>query len=155
MMLLIDARVLYLRVLPLVVFVCVGVSLAGCSNGYEGPELHPTAGTVVYKGSPIPEATVVFTPQASSESVKSLQAVTDEEGQFELFTSINNGREYLSGAPAGDYTVAVTKYKPTPTGLRSPPKPLLPRKYSNSKSSDLTATVVPDKENKFSFTLTD
>lgn len=126
---------------------------AGCGSLYDGPELFPVVGSVSYNGTPIPEATVIFTPQSQSGSLKSLQALTDEQGRFELYTATNSGHDYLPGAPAGEYSAAVTKYADSPTGPHSPPKPLLPMKYSNARSSGLTASVVAGETNDFTFSL--
>lgn len=84
-----------------------------------------------------------------------MQAQTDCEGRFDLFFSVDNGTEYLPGAPAGKYAVTIAKMPVSSDGSRARPKHLLPRKYTNTRSSGLSAVVSPDSPNNFAFELSD
>ncbi len=71
-------------------------TLGGCDSG---PRLIPAMGSVNLRGEPVPNADVVFVPDAGGAPVIGR---TDASGKFTLNT---NGKD---GAYAGSYKVAVT-----------------------------------------------
>jgi len=108
------------------------------------------AGVVTYKGLPVPDAQVTFSPQGAGQAAFGR---TDAEGKYSL-TTFESG----DGATVGRYKVAVTKFEtpdasavPTgdayvpPEGRKTPkaakPKSLLPAKYASPQTSDLQAEV--------------
>jgi hypothetical protein len=128
--------------------------VAGCERG---PKLVPAGGIVKYKGAPLPEANVVFMSDASS--YPSLGR-TDAQGRFTLSTA---GKP---GALPGAYRVAITAVKqlrPVAPGeaasmtteqIEANHVKLIPAKYNNHHSSDLTADVAEDpKANEYVFDL--
>ncbi|NLF70533.1 MAG: carboxypeptidase regulatory-like domain-containing protein [Candidatus Anammoximicrobium sp.] len=136
--------------------------LVGCGtrSGIEGTI--GASGTVTYQGQPVEGATVVFSPEGPGRAASGL---TDANGRFELTTLMAS-----DGVLAGKYQVAVSKTETV--GAMSeeeslayaekhgkPPKvttrELLPEKYKNLATSNLTAEVTADGENDFTFSLTD
>src|SRR5437763_12721850 len=73
-----------------------------CSSAKQ-QALYPVKGQVLYKGSPLAKALVVFHPlQESSALAQKPFAYTDAEGRFTLTTE-----RPADGALAGDYAVTV------------------------------------------------
>src|SRR5438093_6886324 len=119
-------------------------ALAGCDRG---PALVPASGIVKYKHAPIPGADVVLVPEGDGQPAIGR---TDEHGEFSLVTS---GRK---GALVGSYKVAITAARPkrgvTPAEavamsseqIAANREDLIPIKYNNPVSSELTATVSRD-----------
>lgn len=139
----------------------------GCS-GDDGDrvEVYPASGKVTFNGKPVADASVSFSPK---EGQPVAYATTNADGEFTLTTY-----ETGDGAAAGSYTVLVTKTESEPapagghgaSGGHSASSPVrghgpggeqikseIPLKYSRGNESDLTATVTPDGENKFTLDL--
>jgi hypothetical protein len=133
------------RALPLL----ISCLLAGCS-GSKGPATSPVTGTVTYKGQAVDGATVVFTPTSGRPAT----AITDAQGKYQLTTFAEK-----DGAVPGDYKVTVSKTvtegkmpdltqeqigemqmkgEPIPGPVS---KNVLPEKYSNGATTDLSFTV--------------
>lgn len=145
------------------------VSLAGCSGEGEGRKpTHRVIGTVEMAGGPVAGATVMFAP-TNGQPVAS--GLTDGAGKYELTTY-----EYGDGAVVGEYNVLVirsSKKKDGPTELshdafEKGEDPTtsghageedvdddnsLPKKYSDSETTDLVATVEEKSENVIDLTL--
>ena len=110
--------------------------LAGC--GRSGPPIAPVCGAVRVDGKPLAEGNVSFFSAegfASSAPVKS-------DGTFRL------GSQYGKGIPLGTYHVAVSPpglegpVPMIPTAASAKQRPsIIPLKYRNVQSSDLTAVV--------------
>jgi hypothetical protein len=136
------------------------LSLAGCGGKKEEGNGRPVTGKITYNGQPIAEATVTFVGDFNSAF-----AQTDAEGNFKLKTALGDK------VPLGDYQVTVIKtetlptpppvppeeYKPPDPNAPPPPEPkdLLPPKYKQPDSSQLTASVTESGENHFEFDLKD
>jgi hypothetical protein len=127
--------------------IVLGVSLtAGCNRG--GLELAPAEGVVTYKGSPLANAAVLFRPAQGPLAM----GETDEQGKFKLMTANQEG------ALIGDHSVAICKSETTVKyvpGNNLPvyqTKALIPKKYFEASTSQLTATV-NDDDNHFEFKL--
>ena len=123
-------------------------------------------GTVTLDGTPVERATITFYPL---DGQKPANATTDANGNYEL-TSFNAG----DGATPGSFGVAIQKFPaieieaipggtpydesmntdegPSPDSEKDPVNEL-PEKYSNHEKSGLSATVVTDGENVFTFEL--
>jgi hypothetical protein len=130
------------------------VVAAGCGNSNaDRPETYPVSGVVTYKGLPVPDAQVTFSPEGQGQAAFGR---TDTEGKYSL-TTYESG----DGAVAGRYKVAVTKFDApeqpaAPTGGEyvppaagkyqkvAKPKNHLPAKYATPQSSDLQAEVKPE-----------
>jgi hypothetical protein len=126
----------------------------GCDRG---PRLVQADGIVKYKNAVIPGADVVFVPDADGQPAIGR---TDEQGHFTLMTS---GRP---GAMIGAYKVSITAARPkravseaeavamSSEQIAANREDLVPVKYNNPVSSELTATVTKDAAaNKFEFDL--
>jgi hypothetical protein len=107
---------------------------AGCGGG---PPLGQVKGTVMYRGKPVPNGTIVFVgdvpgPVASSN--------IEPDGSYRL-TTAGSGL----GAPLGSHKVmivAMEEMKGVLPEARNPtPPPIVPIKYSNLATTDLRAEV--------------
>jgi hypothetical protein len=142
--------------------------LAGCGGGGEGaaerPETAPVKVTVNYKGAAVENATVTFSPKPSQEG-RAAFGKTDRSGVARLKTSADT-----EGVVPGEYNVAIIKVErqagtvismddPAYDGAESvketPPKSLIPKKYSNAASSGLSSSVKAGQDNPFVFNLED
>lgn len=148
------------------------VFLLGCGGSADPnrPKTYPVSGTVTQGGQPVADAEVTFHLKDGSQGAI---GVTDASGKYTL-TTFTSG----DGAVAGEHLVTVTKYdrpKIVPRGDGSiadtgdeeeapeesgasragdaEPKSLLPEKYADPKTSELTATVSESGENKFDFNI--
>jgi hypothetical protein len=122
------------RALLLALALLVG---AGCSGGNRVP-LHPVRGQVLYNGSPVAGALVVFHPRApvAGQAQKPL-AYTDAEGRFRLMTERPD-----DGAAAGEYTMTVVQRERTAMGREEVnARNLLPPRYARPATSGLTFRV--------------
>lgn len=129
-----------------IVLLCLSV---GCGSdpgpvAKEEPSV-PASGMVTFKGKPLPEFQVVLMP---IDGRRPATGVTDAEGKFVLGTNTPG-----DGAPAGLSKVGIVWAGPEQTGdavdqsaIDDPskmPKPpvVIPMKYSNPETSELTAEV--------------
>lgn len=159
-------------------FFVVG-SLAGCSSETrEIPETVPVKGAVLFKGEPVKGASVVFyNPEIQSVNA-TINATTNEMGQFEL-KSYFGPRDERNGVVPGTYKVTILKMVPPGkmteeeyqakvteadkivsaggvlTQAQTPPEltQMIPRQYSDVTVSKLEAKVDPEQDNHFQFDL--
>lgn len=159
--------------------ICVAglIAAAGCPKG-GGAKLNTVkvTGTVTLDGTPLPGATVTFSPK--SEGARAAFGTTDENGRFTL-TTLNPG----DGALPGSYAVAVSKpvaaaasapsQDPRAMGGSISPEDaarikaqaqggtaaaaaaanIVPAKYNSADTSGLTAEVKTGSDNTFTFEL--
>lgn len=146
---------------PLALFgaLCIAASL-GCGGKKELGKGKPVTGTVLYHDQPVADCTVTFIAPFYSAF-----GMTDARGRFELSTAQGEN------VPLGDYQVTVVKtedlsppeaapdavYQPRDANAPPPPEPkdLLPAKYKEPGTSQLTATVSEAGPNDFALTLAD
>ncbi len=124
----------------------------------QRPETHPVTGRVDLNGLPADSAKVMFqTTTPDTGRVYSAFGYTDSSGRFSLETFTAD-----DGAVAGEHLVTIEKLTfkeaPAPTNeadVVPPPQEIshLPERYRSAASSGLTATVTPDGENFFTFSL--
>lgn len=122
------------------------LSLFVISCGSNAPPLYPVRGQVFFENQPAAGATVVF--HAGEANTHKPSGVVGADGSFTLSTFPHG-----DGAPAGEYTVAVTWYPP---GAReeATPKSKLPARYANPITSNLKASVKPADNTLEPFKLT-
>jgi hypothetical protein len=128
-------------------WLAVAVTAAsGCNR--SGLDLAPVQGVVTYNGAPLAEAGILFKPEQGPFAM----GETDANGRFTLMTA------NLEGALIGNHQVAISKADTIVKHIPGQPmpvyntKPLIPKKYFNGATSELTATVVDD-DNYFEFKL--
>jgi len=134
--------------LPLLLTTLAGV-LGGCGQEevVNRPKVFPVTGVVLHDDKPVEGATVMFIPQGHSNAAAGL---TDANGQFKLQTFAEN-----DGAVPGNYKVTVRKVKVASAAGGSDDAPaspagetwLLPKKYGEPGSTDLTVQVNESEEN--------
>ncbi|HWL10639.1 MAG TPA: hypothetical protein VNQ76_19690 [Planctomicrobium sp.] len=126
--------------------------IASCSGKSDAPEMAAVKGIVTWKGKPLADAGVVFTPTSGPVAI----GRTDETGRFSLSTQ---GR---IGAAVGAHRVTIKAYEPLPPGTvvvndtvtTSVPVSRIPEGFGELENSGLVATVTSnDAENKFEFDL--
>ena len=125
--------------------------LAGCGGAGDAPEKVAAGGTVTVDGKPIPGLSIGFIPTSG----KLATGETDDQGNFTLTTD-----EPGDGAVVGSYSVAISKIQevteamPGMDGYKKPTPPPFAKKYTDAKTSGLTATVDSDpSKNDFKFDL--
>lgn len=147
----------------------VGCLIGGCSGSKSGPKTVRVTGKVTYKNAGVEGANVAF---LGDGTIQPALAKTDKNGDFILTTS-NPG----DGAVPGVHQVTVTKSvgapaAAPPTGRTSMDDALktavtakdnsepsvihlIPEKYSQASTSQLSFTVEEGKTNHFEISLTD
>ena len=139
------------------------IGLVGCGGSSDDnwtknrPATYPVTGMVIYKGNPLPNATVVFSSQG--ENPTAAVGRTDEQGAFSL-TTFND----QDGAVAGEHQVLITATKikgPPPGANLDEVDPtvteisLSPQKFGEPGNSGLSATVTESGPNQFFFDVTE
>jgi hypothetical protein len=151
-----------LRITLLLAVLTLTICAAGCGSKPQSdrPATYPVSGTVTMNGEPVTDANVNFQLTDGSRGASGL---TDQQGTFSLTTFVAG-----DGALPGEYRVAITKFEKPPQGAQVPedhpdynpnvpsfvPRNLLPEKYANPQTSELTATVT-EGANTVKFELTD
>ena len=131
----------------ILLFIAFFTVVSGCSDGKLKTE--PVSGTITYKGAPLADATVGFTPKVAGEGNGGF-ARTNEKGFYQLQTTLGRAD---AGTTPGEYYVTVLKVELVGTKedeMKS--VPVIPEKYSSKTKSGLTATVTKGK-NEFNFDL--
>ena len=127
------------RALPVL---CLGAALAlavaGCGAG--GPPMVPVEGLVTVGGKPLASGTgtVIFHPDAArgNASKEEPRGVLDAEGRYRLRTGARDG------ASPGWYRVAVTAAKQLDPNNPYFTDWLIPQRYIDPKTSNLSVQVV-------------
>jgi len=126
--------------------VLVFVIVSGCKE-QKIKGLVSVRGVITYKGEPLEGAAVCFTPKDFKTGDRLGTGKTDAQGRFELRTIGD------PGVLPGEYVVVVIKNELIPDtqpqkdnskAKRPIPqkvKPLIPKRYSDSKTSDVNVVV--------------
>src|SRR5262245_5293973 len=120
----------------------LSASILGCGGGSKTSAV---SGRVTYKGKPLPNANVSFTPTEGAG--RAATGLTDNDGRYTLGAFSAN-----DGAPPGKYRIHVSAYgpprppKPGETGSGMPGEmmtgdPIIPKKYFQPDTSGLTHDV--------------
>jgi len=155
----------FARLLSVMIAGLMVVALCGCW-GFATKTV-PVSGTVTYNGQPVEGAEVAFLPQENSPDARAARGITGPDGSFTLKTFFNKDVD-AAGARPGEYTVTVSKFE-APGGMTleqwdraqmqpggGPPlRHLVPERYNNARTSDLTVRVERDGENDFALELHD
>lgn len=143
-------------------------ALSGCGSS-DGPALVEAGGTVTYQGRPLPDAIVTFVPEKGPVAT----GKTDLEGRFTLSTGAregvvpgkagvsimavqDNAGEELEAKADHELMIELTKKmgQMAQGKVKAEPDSIIPKKYSSTTSSGLTATVTEDADkNQFTFDL--
>jgi hypothetical protein len=129
---------------------------AGCNQAGRLEGLVPALGIVTFNGQPVNNATIIFSPKTGEDTARAASAITDAKGNFTMMT-LNPG----DGVFPGDYLVTVEKTETTgeyrqesiPNSDKSKLidtrqiKDLLPVKYNNINTTDLSVSI-SEKGNK-------
>src|SRR4051812_28560028 len=128
--------------------------LAGCGKATSGPATVEVTGTVTIDAKPVEGANVTFSPEASGDDARlASQALTDQNGRFQLSTHVGGGKTKPGIVPGG-YLVTISKFDRAALGKGFvAPTNVLPKKYADVKTSQLKADVAVGKENNFEFLL--
>jgi hypothetical protein len=117
---------------------------AGCTDSRS--DLATVSGVVTLDGQPLPQATLVFQPQANGPASF---GITDQQGRYTMMY-----KQGVPGAVVGSHTVKITTFQEGDRDASPPIAPgpeILPARYHGS--SELTAEVAASKKNKIDFTL--
>jgi hypothetical protein len=137
------------------------VLVSGCSDDRSKPPMAKVTGKVVYKGKPVNNGSVIFTPVAGKggETGQNATGQLESDGSFTL-TTFNTG----DGAILGQHVVTVEARGDDLNKLNQPkadgtiayvlPKPTIPAKYTSPSTSPLRFTV-EKTDNNFEIELKD
>ncbi|MDR0610828.1 MAG: carboxypeptidase-like regulatory domain-containing protein [Planctomycetaceae bacterium] len=132
--------------------------IIGC-NGSSVIKTDVVEGTITYKGVPVADANISFSPVSNGSPA---YGRTDSQGKYKLQTPLGAVDQ---GTTPGEYVVIINKSENIPTGKKEidpdgkevdimTSKSLLPTVYSSATTTPLKATVVSGK-NVFDFDLVD
>lgn len=136
--------------------VALALGMAGCGASKSDLPLTPAVGKVTLDGNPLAEAVLSFTPIGATRG-QGGSATTDAEGRYGATSATGE-----PGLPAGEYQVIISKQElpkgaaPPPEGTTradSPYQETLPRAYSDSSLTKLTAKVAEGGESVNDFEL--
>lgn len=131
---------------------------SGC-NGSSVIKTDEVEGTVTYKGTPVSDANIAFSPISNGSPA---YGRTDSQGKYKLQTLLGAVDQ---GTTPGEYVVIINKSENIPTGKKEidsdgkevdvmTSRSLLPTVYSSATTTPLKVTVVSGK-NVFNFDLID
>lgn len=107
--------------------------ILGCGGGVARDRTVPVKGVVLFRGQPLADASVTFSPEKGRPAT----GTTNASGEFTLTTYENN-----DGAIPGQHMILVTKYEPAPAGdPYAKLKSIIPERYSELRTTPLTKTV--------------
>lgn len=95
----------------------------------------PVAGKVLFEGTPIPGAQLLFQATVGKQTTKAF-GVAAADGTFTLSTYVAH-----DGAPEGDYKIAVIWRQPRTDAAGKAGPNLLPPRYGNLEESGLSARI--------------
>lgn len=132
------------RIIDCLSALLLGILIVGCGSSSK---TSPVSGQVTYKGKPVPNANVSFTPAEGAS--RAATGLTDGNGNFTLGTLSTS-----DGALPGNYRISVIARgpdrlpKPGETGSgmpgeMMPGEPIIPLKYFQPDTSGLTFEVKP------------
>lgn len=120
-----------------------GAALAATSIGCgeakpDRVAVYPAAGKVTLKGQPTHGAQLILYPKSDlGADVPAPRANVGQDGSFKLSTFAGG-----DGAPEGEYVVTLRWYKLVKQGGDVVAGPnVIPRKYTNPQSSDITVRI--------------
>ena len=128
--------------------------ITGCTQGpTDTPPLARVKGKVLLEGKPLTSGSVQFTPDKNRGTTGRMALGNiNDDGTFELMT-IRSG----DGAQVGYHLVAIESYESASFDPNQPvnqvPKSLIPKRYTDPKTSELTAEVKSGEENYLLFDL--
>lgn len=141
---------------PLVSLFALGMlTMIGCEEAEDGPELLPVTGTVKFKNNPVGGARVTYYPTDDTVGFGG-SARTNDDGTYSIV--YQRGGE---GLPAGSYKVTISKAT-LPDGseeaedvspIESQAVERLPPRYSSEDSTILSKTVGTSGNDSFDFDL--
>jgi hypothetical protein len=130
-----------------VIFILLLALAVGCGSGR--PKTAVVRGTVTYKGKPVPNGTITFTPNSGPTATGEIAP----DGSYQL-TTFRKG----DGAVLGEHKVVVVAMQknndPNIEAFTPLPPPIVPTKYTSLATTDLKAEV-KDEDNTINFDLKD
>lgn len=122
--------------------------LVGCQAAPVPEVLVPVKGKVTVKGKPLTMGTIVFHPDRDKGNPSKLEprGTIGSDGTYELESNDE------PGAPAGAYKVTI--YAMKNEGSTKPPTWLAHQKFTDVKTSGLTAEVTAGASKSFDFDVT-
>ncbi len=124
------------------------VALAGCGEGI--PDTVRVRGRVTYQGKPLSQGTITFHPAAppGEQLYRPAVGVLAEDGTYQLQTF-----RHGDGIMPGEYAVVIEGDEggPTAEDPDRPQKWLIPHKYGNPATSNLTAIIPADASGRLQF----
>ncbi|MFM7291987.1 MAG: hypothetical protein ACKO6B_12270 [Planctomycetia bacterium] len=136
------------------VMIVLALLVTTAAGGCGRSDMGRVSGVVTYKGAPVADAIVSFTPKNRPMAA----GRTDAAGRFTLNTYSKG-----DGAVKGVNRVRIEPWSPGPEGfpepgqmpapIKEPERPDIPKKFRQEDTSGLTVEVIGGKRNEFSFEL--
>lgn len=128
---------------------CLFVALEGCSSESDGPATYPVSGVVTLKGTPLPEADIIFVPdspgalaafgKSDTQGTYKLAAV---QGQYKIkLSKFDTPKNAGSGKVFSSSEEEQEVYNPSDGDKVQIPKNLVPKKFTDHNTSGLVHTV--------------
>jgi hypothetical protein len=123
-------------------WVCLALAaLSSFGCGKAEDTMYPVEGEIKFKGQPLSKGTLILRPDVGrgNDTPHQPHGSIDAKGHFKVTTHPHEG------APAGWYKVAVVVTEPSdPRNPYSPPRSLIPERFSNAEESGLSLEVRPN-----------
>jgi hypothetical protein len=130
--------------IPQIAALAILTLCAGC--GQSGPATAPVKGKVTLDGQPLTTGRVITLPEAD----RGANGLIAPDGTFELSTFSDR-----DGATLGKHKVGVVAFEATAGGPESPTgRSLVPERYNNPETSNLTIDVKVGGDNFAELSLT-
>jgi hypothetical protein len=133
------------RLALVAVMLCACVIPMACSGNADRPQLAQASGTVLYKGQPLSQGTIVFHPETGRGASGKIV-----EGEIVEVTTYEVG----DGVPVGKHKVTIQSVDKPDADMYTPTTSLIPEKYNVLSQTDLTADITAG-ENGLEFELKD
>lgn len=128
---------------------CALLALVGCAPQSDEPPMYPVSGVITLKGTPLPDADVIFVPD--SEGAQAAFGKTDGSGSYKLnavegkyrvkVSKMDTPKKAGSGKVFASTEEELEVYNPSDGDKVQIPKNLVPKKFTDHNSSGLMHSV--------------
>jgi hypothetical protein len=131
----------------------LAASAVGC--GQSHPKCVAVGGQVTYRGQPVKNGCVTFTPIGRTDHGTLVRPATGDVQADGTYVMKTFGRD--EGVLPGDYAVSISVFDYSRGLVRNRVPSAIPTKYESTETSGLKATIPPDASARlqFNFDLTD
>lgn len=129
--------------LGLMCLAIAGVLVTGCGSKPDMPPMASVSGVVTLDGESLPRASLQFVPDVSKNTRGPTgTAFSDDKGRYQVSTA------NVQGALVGFHRISVVARKAPKNEMDTLPPSLIPERYGNPNTSQLTAEVKGGQKNE-------